>query len=326
MRTFTVLGSGAWATTMAKMIAENGHRVWLCCHRSEYVQSINTHHINSLSLPNVTLPDTLTATLDFDQSIQESEAIILGVPSRYVLPYLDRLTASPKRPTLSIVKGILDNPEWLLSTYFKQKFSTDLAILSGPNLAKEIADQNPAATVIACEASELSIYFQTIISRPYFRVYTSPDRVGVELGGILKNVMAIAAGVCDGLGLGANAKAALLTRGLREMGILGTHLGAKPSTLYGLSGLGDLMATCHSEQSRNWQIGHRISLGKTIDATSLGSAVPEGIRTALFFDRFAKQEGLDLPIISAVGALITSETSPQDTIYTLMNRELKSET
>jgi len=324
MTRFSVLGCGAWATTVAKMLAENGHHVSLWCHRSAYVDTINTTRTNTLSLPGILLPDTLSPTLDL-QCIETSDAVILGVPSIYLGPLFLQLTRLQRRPILSLIKGVLQRPDWQLSHYFATHFEAPYALLSGPNLAKEIATGCPAASVVASAHLDIATFFQRHLSRPYFRIYTSDDVCGVELGGILKNVMAIAAGICDGHQWGLNAKASLLTRALKEMTTFGAHFGAKTDTFYGLSGLGDLMATAHSEASRNWQIGHKIANGLPLNAVSLGSAIPEGVRTTLLLKDVAKENNLHLPILSEVCSILEGKSRPKDSLSALMGRALTTE-
>ena len=318
----TVLGCGAWATTLAKLVAENHHTVTLWCHREAYTQAINTHHENTLSLPGTPLPKTLKASLNLEQSLQECDALILGVPSAHLEPVRSSIATIHEKPLLSLIKGIASGENWQLSKSFRHH--PHYAVLSGPNLAKEIAAGLPAATVVASTHESTASLFQKIITRPYFRVYTHSDVAGVELGGILKNVMALAAGICDGLELGANAKASLLTRSLKEITQIATSLGAKAETLIGLSGLGDLIATCHSPQSRNWQMGYTIGQGKsTFEMPQKG--VPEGVRTTPILMAWALEKNLELPITSQIHEILSGAKTPQEAIATLMTRQVKSE-
>jgi glycerol-3-phosphate dehydrogenase (NAD(P)+) len=324
MSAITVLGCGAWATTVAQLAAENNHNVTLWCHREAYESVINTSHENSLSLPGVALSPRITATLDLEASLASSEACILGVPSVYLATVLPKLLGY-HNPLLSLVKGVLNDEQWALSRYFWAHKSFDFSVLSGPNLAKDIAMGLPAASVVASQKESSAVFFQGLLSSRRFRIYTASDTIGVECGGILKNIMAIAAGICDGLGLGQNAKASLLTRGLKEMTIFGTYFGATIETFYGLSGLGDLMATCHSDQSRNWKIGFGLGQGKSVRDISLGSSVPEGVRTAQFVSQLAKKHGFEMPITLHINDIILQKISPQEALAALMHRELKSE-
>ncbi len=324
MSKIVMLGCGAWATTVAQLAAENQHDVTIWCHKESYASAINTTHTNPFSLPDVPLLPIIRASLDLEHSLASNEFCILGVPSVYLPPVLSKV-AGCSIPVLSLVKGVLNDENWLLSSYFKAHDFPHLAVLSGPNLAKEIARKKPAASVVACSKPDIAEAFQSLLSGPRFRIYTSTDTVGVECGGILKNVMAIAAGICDGLHLGQNAKSSLLTRGLKEISEFGKYLDANIETFYGLSGLGDLMATCHSDQSRNWKIGYGLGTGETLESLMAGSSIPEGVRTTQFIAGLAKKLNIDMPITTQISKILSDNLSPYDALSILMQRELKSE-
>lgn len=312
----TILGAGAWGTTLAKILGEKDIQVSLWTRRPELAKAINATHQNPDYLPGITLPPSIIATTD----LKLTDLIIYAVPSKFfeMANQLKALKNCP--PILIATKGLIDhNKSLFLDDYFG---TIDTAILSGPNLALEIAQTRPAAAVVASQNIELAKDIQTLLNCPYFRTYTSTDSRGVALGGILKNIIAIASGILDGLELGDNAKAAMLARALHEMQLLGVALGGDTATFYGLSGLGDLIATCNSTQSRNWQVGY-----KTIhpDTNNSSRSVPEGVRTTQVIYQIAKKKGVPMPITDEVYAVLYENKSPKLAIESLMRRDLKSE-
>ncbi len=316
-----IIGCGAWATTVGNLMAKNGTPVTIWTHRDAYAVPINTHNENHIALPGIPLSANLTASTDFDTTLTNADLWVLATPSTYALPYITQLLTLQPKPLLSLVKGILDHPQWRISEFMRAKFTGDFGTLSGPNLASEIAKGQPAASVLASHSATLIQHFQPLLSSETFRIYPASDITGVELGGILKNVLAIAAGICDGLKLGENSKAAFITRSLKEMIKIGTEMGASPDTFYGLSGLGDLMATCYSPLSRNWKIGYAIGQNGTIP--DLGHAIPEGIRTAKKIH--TQFPNLDLPIFTQIHNILYENTPPKDAISTLMTRKITIE-
>ena len=322
MRRIGVIGSGAWATTAAKILAENGHSVIQCCHRIDYVNAIQTLHENILSLPGIKLPLGITASLNIED-LEAVDSWVICIPSKFLDTLLPLRPIYRGQSIISLIKGLPDHSDiQSVSDYIQANLGCDdLAVLSGPNLALELANQKPGASVIAAHHAHLCRNFQHLFSRPYFRIYTSDDRCGVELGGVLKNVYAVAAGIADGLRLGTNAKSALMTRALSEMVRIGVTVGANPTTFYGLSGIGDLMATAYSQSSRNWQCGFNLAQTSHIDRNDRGIA--EGARTALLLN--SRLQGLDVPILSAVATVLTGEATVTSVMTQLMQRELKSE-
>jgi glycerol-3-phosphate dehydrogenase (NAD(P)+) len=304
-----VLGAGAWGSTLAAVAQENGHDVALWSRRSGtqlaeavaqadvVLSAIAMGGVRGVAaqLAQVKLPDRaifVSATKGLDAQSVSSTALPL-LPSQ-------------------LWRGVLGE--------------RPVTVLCGPNLSKEIAQGLPAATVVASDDEAAATQIQTVFSSNRFRVYTNPDWLGVELGGTLKNVIAIAVGACDGLGLGTNAKAALMTRGLVEMIRLGSHWGAQPETFYGLSGLGDLLATCNSPLSRNYQVGYGLAQGQGLAAvlTNL-EGTAEGINTTAVLMQLAAQQGMDLPITSQVARLLRGEVTPQAATAALMLRDRKPE-
>ena len=323
----SVVGCGTWPTTIAKILVENGNDVTIWCHRQSIADEINEQHTHKKVLPDCPLPQRLFATTDLKKACEYSDAIVIGLASSYYYHIPEVANHVTKKPILSLTKGLLSDQHLVISTYLCDVFkSSPIAVLSGPNLAKEIAFKKPAATVVASPDSSPAHFFQNALSNTYFRVYTSSDRVGVELGGVLKNIMAIAAGISDKLGLGSNAKAALITRGLQEMVRFSSMLQAKPETLYGLSGLGDLIATCDSSQSRNYRVGLGLASGLSVDTIlkELGQHA-EGINTTKVVIKQAQEWGVDMPISQAVHDVLFSEVSPHDALMNLMKRGLKAE-
>ncbi|MGA0241984.1 MAG: NAD(P)H-dependent glycerol-3-phosphate dehydrogenase [Candidatus Marinamargulisbacteria bacterium] len=324
MTSVAVIGAGAWGTTIASILAEQIDGVKLWCYRESLAQEIltqGTHH----RLPGVQLPSNIIATTHFEDCY-DSDITVLGLSSAQLVQYDHTLDWSRMRRVVVLAKGLIDS-DLFISDWLARRFEGDIAVLSGPNLALEIAQKKPAATVVASKNDAFSRELQALLSRSYFRVYTASDVRGVECGGIFKNVFAIAAGCIDALGYGQNATSALITRGLVELGRLFCHFKAEETTLMGLSGVGDLIATCGSSQSRNWQLGHAIiSTPNRSDWFQSNRGETEGIRTLQLLIDKGLSKSLNLPIIDAIGRLLFDETvSPNLMIQTLMERGLKSE-
>ncbi|NEQ23254.1 MAG: NAD(P)H-dependent glycerol-3-phosphate dehydrogenase [Microcoleus sp. SIO2G3] len=301
--TVTVLGAGAWGSVLATLATQNGHQVWLWSRRG------------SLSLAE--------AAIDADVIV--SAISMKGLPS--VAAALKEVAIAPQAILVSATKG-LDAATTLTPTQIWRNMLPDraIAVLSGPNLSQEIDQNLPAATVVSSTDAVAAAIVQRVFASDRFRVYTNSDPLGTELGGTLKNVIAIAAGVCDGLHLGTNAKAALITRALAEMIRIGTHLGAKPETFFGLSGLGDLLATCNSPLSRNYQVGFGLAQGRSLTeilATLQGTA--EGVNTTNVLIQLANRQGIPVPVSRQVYLLLNGEITPKAALEALMERDLKSE-
>ncbi len=299
--TVAVLGLGAWGSTLAELVKAQGHELkpW---RRGDHLA----------------------------EAVQET-ALILSVVSMSgvssVIAQLQTVTIPKQAILVSATKG-LDAQTCLTPSQLWQAAYPDhpVVVLSGPNLSKEIRKSLPAAAVAASSSMAAAETVQWALSSDRFRIYTSSDPVGVELGGTLKNVMAIAAGVCDGLSLGTNAKAALVTRGLREITRIGVHLGAQAETFSGLSGLGDLLATCNSPLSRNYQVGYKLAQGQTLEEVIADSqGVAEGVNTTQVLVELAKREQIAVPIAQQVYRLLKGEITPQAAVHNLMERALKHE-
>ncbi len=307
--TIAVLGSGAWGSTLAKLAEGQGHLVRLWSPRRDRDR----------------LPEVLS----------HADLVISAVSMRGVTAVVEQVQQCqipPQALVLSATKGLEpqsqpDQLPRLPSQIWQEQFpENSIAVLSGPNLAKEIQQGLPAATVVASTDAAAATSIQQALSSKQFRVYTNPDPLGVELGGTLKNVIAIAVGACDGLQLGMNAKAALITRGLAEILRIGCHWGAKPETFYGLAGIGDLMATCNSPLSRNYQVGYSLAQGKTLAAILQDlEGTSEGVNTAPILVNLATQQGIRAPISQEVNRVLRGETTPQTALASLMERSSKPE-
>lgn len=303
MRTIVILGAGAWGTTLATLAAANGHRVCLWSrHSSQRLEDI-------LKGADIVL----------------SAISMKGV--RAVVTEIRSLPLSPETIFVTATKGLDPDTTLTPSQIWQAAFPTHpVVVLCGPNLSKEIQQGLPAATVVASTDAGAAEAVQAVLSSSRFRVYTNSDPLGVELGGTLKNVIAIAAGVCDGLQLGTNAKAALVTRGLTEIIRIGATWGAKTETFYGLSGLGDLLATCNSLLSRNYQVGYQLAQGKTL-ATTLADleGTAEGVNTTQVLIQRANQQKISIPITAQVYRLLQGEIAPREALEALMLRDIKPE-
>jgi glycerol-3-phosphate dehydrogenase (NAD(P)+) len=336
VRTFqrvAVIGAGAWGTTLARLLAETGLHVRLWAYEREVVEAIRHKHENTLFLPGVRLPTSLSSTISLGEALQDSEWLVFAVPShaaRAVLRQIGPLLSGPI-PLVSATKGIEEGTLQLMSQVIQETLPPgmhrSLAFLSGPSFAAEVCRGQPTAVVLAGEDVELVRRLQALLMTPFFRVYAGTDLIGVQLGGALKNVMALAAGVVDGLGLGHNTRAALITRGLAEMVRLGTAMGADPRTFYGLSGVGDLVLTCTGGLSRNYTVGLRLGKGHQLqEILKETHAVAEGVRTSRAALGLADRFGVEMPIVREVCAVLFEGKSPQQAVTDLMVRAAKDET
>jgi glycerol-3-phosphate dehydrogenase (NAD(P)+) len=326
-----VVGAGSWGTTVASMAARRAPTM-LWARRSELADSINQSRVNSPYLPEVELPDTLTATADLLEAASNAEVVVMAVPSHGFREVFTRIaTALPEdRIVVSLTKGI---EQGTLATMTEVIFDVEpganrdrVGVMTGPNLASEIAAEQPTATVVAMRDEDAAAALQQLFMHPTFRVYTNDDVTGCELGGALKNVMAIASGMSDGLGFGDNTRATLLTRALAELTRLGVALGGRPETFAGLAGMGDLIATCSSNRSRNHRVGFGLAQGQTIEEiTTEMRMVAEGVKTTKSVLGLAERTGVDMPIASHVDLVLEGRMSPKEAMLSLMTREAKAE-
>ena len=325
----SIIGGGSWGTALALLVSEHGLPVTIWAHSPAVAEEINSHHTNSHYLAGINLPHHVKATVDLAEAAT-GDLIVVVVPSKVMRETAQSLAAlnlPGGTVVVSCTKGIESGTGLLMSQVLGEFLpQCRLAVLSGPNLAQEIARQIPAASVIGSGHADLLEPLQRIFSSKGFRAYTSDDITGIQLGGALKNIYAIAAGVCDGFGMGDNAKAALVTRSLAEMTRLGIAMGGRRETFFGLSGAGDLMVTCFSKQSRNRQFGERLGRGeKTADIIASLKTVAEGVPTALSASECAKRLGIDAPITAEVCAVLHEGKPPRESISCLLGRPPKPE-
>jgi len=326
-----VIGAGSWGTTVAAIAAAKAKTV-LWARRDDLVAIINESHTNRDYLPELILPGSLTATGRLEEAAGGADVVVMAVPShgfRGVFRSLASLV-SEATPIVSLTKGI-EQSTLATMTEVIQEVAPDhdpylSGVLTGPNLAAEIVAGQPAAAVIAMKSLDAASELQRLFMGPSFRVYTNDDVTGCELGGALKNVMAIASGMSDGLGFGDNTRATLLTRALAELTRLGVALGGRPETFAGLAGMGDLIATCSSHRSRNHRVGFALAQGKTLDEiVSEMKMVAEGVKTTKSVLGLAERAGVEMPIAAHVDLVLEGEMAPRDAMMSLMTREAKAE-
>lgn len=325
----SVLGGGAWGTALANVLAGNGHEVLLWAMEPEVVESINQRHSNERFLAGYPLNPQLRATADIAKAVERAEIVVAASPSQVLRHVLSRAgDAVPSNATVVVAtKGIEADTLALMSEVVEQVLPRNaLAAISGPSFAAEVASGQPTAVVVASRDGEVARAVQQVFSCGYFRTYSHDDVCGVEIGGSLKNVMAVATGIADGLGVGFNARAALITRGLAEIIRLGIARGAKPSTFAGLAGLGDLVLTCTGSLSRNRSVGVEIGQGRPLaEILKSRDTVAEGVVTTRSARALAQREGVEMPIVETVYRVLFENQSPRDAIGELMARELKAE-
>ena len=322
----TVIGAGAWGTALANLLCQNEHPVCLWGHDPARLAQIRETGANPLFLPGIPLWPKIELRDNPEEALQDADCVVIAVPSRFFREVTSRFSAFSGL-AVSVTKGLEYQSGLTMSGVLRTTMpQAAAAALSGPTLALEVARGIPAAIVAAHPRPETARRVQALFGRPAFRVYTSQDLAGVELGGAIKNVVAVAAGVGDGLGYGDNAKAALITRGLAEMRRLGVACGARPGTFSGLSGLGDLAVTCYSRLSRNRAFGERVGRGEKVEAVLAGAhAVAEGYPTARAAHQLARKLGIETPIIDEVHAMLYEGKEVRRAVQDLMTRGLKPE-
>jgi len=327
-----VVGAGSWGTTIAAVLAGNGHDVTLWSYEAHVVQEMREGRENRTYLPGVVLPEGLRATDRIEEAVGTASFVISVSPSQFVRRVMS--AAAPSLAAEAIVvsasKGIeidtLQRMDEVLAEVLGRSLDGRFAVLSGPSFASEVARGEPTAIVAASASEEVARRVQELFQTRSLRVYTNTDVVGVELGGALKNVIALAAGVTAGLGFGHNTLAALITRGLAEITRLGVALGAQPSTFAGLAGMGDLVLTCTGELSRNRTVGYRLGRGETLeDILGEMHAVAEGVKTTQAVRDLARRHGVEMPITEQVHAMLVERKSPRDALASLMARDPKPE-
>lgn len=319
-----VIGAGSWGLALARLLANRGHDVRVWGREEDEPDTLQHRRESPFYLPGVKLPESVCVSREIDP---ESDIAVFAVPSHAMRAAADTHRFAGKTIRISVAKGIENDTLLLMDQVIHDVCGPcPVVALSGPTHAEEVAEDLPASIVAGSELGEAREEVQLAFNTPAFRVYTSPDIIGVELGGALKNVIAIAAGICDGLRLGDNAKAALITRGLAEISRLGVAMGADPLTFAGLSGMGDLIVTCESKHSRNRTMGERVAGGMTADEAMKDShMVAEGVRTTRSAVALAKQYEVEMPITEQVFRVLFEEADVKQALLELMARETKSE-
>lgn len=326
----TVLGAGSWGTALALVLANNGHTTTLWSHRKAHALALQKDRCNQRYLPGIPFPDNLQIESNLQTSVEKAGLILIVVPS-----HAFRGTLQQIKPILTATqniawatKGLEPGTQKLLHQMVREELGEahKVAVLSGPTFAMEVARQLPGAVTVASGDSDYALRLARLFNNHYFRAYTGSDIIGVELGGAVKNVLAIAAGTADGLGFGANARAALIARGVAEITRLGAALGAQQETFMGLTGLGDLVLTCTDDQSRNRRLGLALGQGKSVDetVTAIGQVV-EGINTSKEVWALARSHNVDMPISEQVYRIIHENLPPKDAVHALMERAIRSE-
>ncbi|KLI06045.1 glycerol-3-phosphate dehydrogenase [Mycolicibacterium conceptionense] len=326
------MGAGAWGTALAKVLADAGNPVTMWARRPEVADEINTDHRNSRYLGDVVLPSSIRATADPAEALEGACTVLLGVPAQQLRANLEgwKHLIGDDVTLVSLAKGIELGTLMRMSQVIVQVTGADpsrVAVVTGPNLASEIADEQPAATVVACSDSGRAVALQRALATGYFRPYTNADVVGAEVGGACKNVIALACGMAVGVGLGENTVAAIITRGLAEVMRLGIALGATPATLAGLAGVGDLVATCTSRHSRNRTFGERLGKGGTMESALIAGAghVAEGVASCESVLALASSYGVEMPLTDAVYRVCHKGLSVHEAVAGLLGRTTKPE-
>jgi len=326
----TILGGGAMATACAVLLSEQpDHSVTIWARHAEYAAQMARDHENRRLLPGIAIPESVEITSDIQAAVAGADLLVTSIPTAFLRDALTshRDVLSGGQPIVSVIKGIENETLLRPSQIISDVLGTDrVVVLAGPSHAEEIARRKPASVVAASSDASLASLVQETFSTDRFRVYTNTDVVGVELGGALKNVLAIAVGICDGLGYGDNAKSALMTRGLVEMNRFGTAFGAEPTTMFGLAGIGDLITTCVSGFSRNRHVGEELGRGRKLDEIlSEMSAVAEGVRTTRSVYGLAKKHDVDMPITREVYEVLFEGKDPEAATDSLMARPPRDE-
>ncbi|MGE5893898.1 MAG: NAD(P)H-dependent glycerol-3-phosphate dehydrogenase [bacterium] len=328
MNHITVIGAGSWGTAIAALLSKKGYPVTLWAFEKEVVQSIREKRVNHVFMPDVVLPDNLSVTNSFDDCLPAARFVVCVVPTQFVRGVFKQASSLLKEDAVivSATKGIEKGSLKTVSEILGELCANRIAVLSGPSFAKEVVRNLPTAVTLATRDKEAGRLLQEIFTTDTFRVYTHDDIKGVEIGGALKNVIAIASGICDGLSLGFNARAALITRGIAEIARLGVKMGADPKTFAGLSGIGDLVLTCTGALSRNYSVGIKLGQGMRL-AEIVGStrSIAEGVETSVSAFDLAKRHGVDMPIVDQVYFVLHRDKNPREAVQELMTRSLKSE-
>lgn len=330
MAKVSVLGAGSWGTALSLLLCKNGHEVTLWSALEDEVRMLCEKREHESKLPGVRLPEDMKITADLEDSLQDPDVAVLAVPSPFTRSTAHRMAPFVKKGQIivNVAKGVEEHTLMTLSEIISEEIpQADVCVLSGPSHAEEVGKGLPTTCVVSAEKRETAEYLQGIFMSPVFRVYTTPDILGVELGGALKNVIALAAGTADGLGYGDNTKAAPITRGIAEISRLGTKMGARAETFYGLSGIGDLIVTCASVHSRNRKAGYLMGKGYTMqEAMDEVKMVVEGVYSARAAKSLAEKYQVEMPIIEEVNKVLFEDKPAADAVRDLMLRDKKVET
>lgn len=330
-RHIAVLGSGSWGTAFSLVLADAGNDVTMWARREELAKSIRETHENPDYLPGLPLPERITATHDVEQALSGADVVVLATPSQTLRENLKEWAplVAPDAVFVSLMKGVELGTLNRMSEVIAQETGAEshrIAVVSGPNLAKEIARREPAASVVACSDEAVACALQARMHSPAFRPYTSTDVLGCEIGGAYKNVVALAVGMAVGLGYGDNSTASVITRGLAETARLAMTLGADPLTLMGLAGLGDLVATCSSPLSRNRTFGERLGMGEsTADIVATTNQVAEGAKSCSSLRALAAATGVDAPLVQYVDDVVAGRITPTEMVDAILSRSTKAE-
>lgn len=328
MKKIAVIGAGSWGTTIANLLAEKGNQISLWVHEKHLAEDIRNEGVNTTYLPDIKLSENINPLSDLEKALKDARYIVNAVPTQFTRgvfrgsePFM-----SEDAVIVNASKGIEKGTLLTVHGIIKEITGRESSVLSGPSFAKEVIKKRPAAVAISCDDSDCCIDLQRLFNTDYFRVYTNHDIIGTELGGALKNVMAIASGISDGLGFGMSTRAALITRGLAEITRIGIAMGADRKTFEGLSGLGDLVLTCTGTLSRNYTVGLKLGKGeKLADILSGMTMVAEGVATSESAYELSKKENVEMPIVEQIYQVINESKDPHDAVKELMSRSLKSE-
>jgi glycerol-3-phosphate dehydrogenase (NAD(P)+) len=327
-----VVGAGSWGTALADLLACKGFQTRLWVFEKEVKEHIQEFHENKLYLPGHQLSPNLSPSNDLADVASDKHLIVIVVPSHVMRNVTRQMAGHLSEGTIvtSASKGIEQKTHLTMSGVIKENLpevqASQMAVISGPSFAKEVSQRIPTSVTVACQDPETAARVQHVFATPYFRVYTSDDIVGVELGGSVKNVIAIASGILDGLGMGLNTRAALITRGMTEVRRLGLHLGANPRTFTGLAGFGDLVLTCTGNLSRNYTVGIKLGKGKKLkQILNEMHMVAEGVKTAKSVYNFSRKLGVEMPICHEIYRILYENLAPKEAVYRLMARTLKQE-
>mgnify|MGYP002577527711 FL=1 len=329
MAKISIISAGSWGTALALVLYNNGHQVTVCSENEEEIRMLREKREHRTKLPGVPLPEKMEFTTDMERALSDRDMLVMAKASPYVRSTSRRIAPLIREGQLivNVAKGIEADTLMTMSDIISEEIpSANVAVLSGPSHAEEVGRGLPTTIVTGARERDTALYVQNVFMSPVFRVYTSPDILGIELGGSLKNVIALAAGIADGLGYGDNTKAALITRGIAEITRLGIAMGAQAETFYGLSGIGDLIVTCASVHSRNRKAGYLIGKGYTMqEAMDEVKMIVEGVHSARAGLELSEKYGIETPIIQAVGEVLFDEKSPRLAVDELMQRVKKDE-